>query len=254
MSSPDLDAIRALIDDEADRARQDVPPLDGFIAAASTRQRRRRQTVLGAVLGAAIVAGGVGLTARGGDRPAAVNVATSASSSLQSADAALPANLRPDQVADRLAEILEAQGRNGGGTWISEKKTLNIYVSGPADGRDAAVEKTQALGDELTSAVDFTVAVHAGGVRSEEKLVSTMDSVADTSSYDSTGTVQIRAQRIDYSTGKVEVDVTSQAAADIVEKRFGDAVQVKVKAPYTQEELDQMFGMPGVTAPTDPSD
>ncbi|WP_225985839.1 hypothetical protein, partial [Janibacter melonis] len=180
MSSPDLDAVRTLINDEADRARQDVPPLDSFIAAASSRQRRRRHTALGAVLGVAIVAGGVGLTVRGGDEPAVIDVASSSSSSIQSAGTDLPANPRPDQVADRLAEILGAQGRNGGATWISEKKTLNIYVSGPADGKNAAVEKTQAVGDELTGTVDFTVAVHAGGVRSEEQLVSTMDAVADT--------------------------------------------------------------------------
>ncbi|MCM3556691.1 hypothetical protein M3697_16515 [Janibacter melonis] len=244
MSSPDLDAaVRALIDDEADRARRDVPSLDSFIAAASTRQRRRRHAALGAVLGAAVVAGGVGLTVRGGDQPAVVNVASSPSSSFQSAGADLPAHPRPDQVADHLAETLNGQGRNGGATWISEKKTLNVYVSGPADGKDAAVEKTQALGDELTSAVDFIVTVHAGGLRSEAQLVSTMEAVADTKSYDPSGTVKVRSEVINYEAGKVAVDVTSQAAADIVEKKFGDAVEVQVKAPYTQEEIEEMFGV-----------
>ncbi|WP_427384082.1 hypothetical protein [Janibacter sp. G56] len=210
-----------------------MPPLDSFIEAASSRQRRRRHTALGAVLGAAVVAGGVVLTVRGGDQPAVIDVASSSSSPFQSPDAGLPANPRPDQVADRLAEILDAQGRNGGATWISEEKTLNIYVSGPADGKDAAVKKTQAVGDELTSAADFTVAVHAGGLRSEVQLVSTMDAVS--------GTVKVRSQVINYKTGKVAVDVTSQTAAEIVEKKFGDAVEVQVKPPYTQAELDAMF-------------
>jgi hypothetical protein len=35
--------------------------------------------------------------------------------------------------------------------------------------------------------------------------------------------------------------VTSQTAADIVEKTFGAAVRTQVKAPRTQEEIDEMF-------------
>ncbi len=120
-----------------------------------------------------------------------------------------------------------------------------MYVSGPDLGRVVAVDKIKTLVTEILRGSNVKVQVHAGGVRSEEQLVSTMDAVADTKSYDSTGTVQIRAQRIDYSTGTVEVDATSQAAADIVEKQFGDAVKVQVKAPYTQDELDEMFEAEG---------
>lgn len=251
MTHPDLDAVRTLIDDETDRARQDMPPLDVLIATAHARRRHRRGAALGAVLGATMVAGAVGLTFAWNDQPPSVDIAsTSSSSSFQSAGDDLPAHPRPDQVAERLAEILNAQGRDGGGTWISEEKTLNIYVAGPAAGKDATVDEIQTLADDLTSAVDFTVEVHAGGLRTEAQLVSTMDVVADTKSYDPDGAVRIRAMRIDHKTGQVEVDVTSQAAADIVEKTFGAAVRTQVKAPRTQEEIDEMFQGGNPPSPT----
>lgn len=81
MSNPDLDAVRTLISDETDRARQAVPPLDSFIEAASNRQRRNHRAALGAVLGAAIVAGGVSVTVQGSDQSPAVDIASSPTTS-----------------------------------------------------------------------------------------------------------------------------------------------------------------------------
>lgn len=148
---------------------------------------------------------------------------------------------RPDQVAEKLKGTLDTLGRDGGATWVSEEETLNIYVSGPTVGKDAAIDKAQALATDVIRGSNVKVQIHAGGLRSEAQLVSTMDAVSDTKSYDTTGTVKVRSQVINYKTGRVAVDVTSQTAADIVKKKFGDAVEVQVKAPYTQEELDDMF-------------
>lgn len=249
MTHIDLDDVRALIDDEAERARRDMPPVEALISAASTRQKRRRGATLGTTLGVAAVIGGVGLTWGVGRAP--VDNASSPSS-FQAAEPSasqLPEAARPDQVAERIAESLRAQGRDGGATWNPDDGTLDIYVAGPDLGKSAAVEKVRTLADEVTRGSNVKVQVHAGGTRTEPQLVSTMDEVSDTKSYDSKGSVSIRAQRIDYKTGQVEVDVASQEAANLVEKEFGDAVRAQVKDPVTQEERDEMFGMDNVPAP-----
>jgi uncharacterized protein YqgV (UPF0045/DUF77 family) len=123
-------------------------------------------------------------------------------------------------------------------------------VAGSDSGKGAAVDKVKTLVTEVAQGSNVKVQVHAGGLRTEAQLVSTMDAVADTKSYDPDGAVRIRAMRIDHKTGQVEVDVTSQAAADIVEKTFGAAVRTQVKAPRTQEEIDEMFQGGNPPSPT----
>lgn len=249
MTPSTRDQIRALIDEESDRARADMPPLENFISRARSRQQRRRAAACAAVAGAVLVIGGIGWAqgagAPTGEAPAASNAPTPA---VQIDVSTLPDHPRQDHVADLFAKALSSQGRYGGGTWIAEEKTLNIYVAGPVAGRAEATADAERAAEEITRETNFDVVVHEGGARTETELVATMDAVSDTTNYDPDGVVQVRGQRIDFSTGRVDVDVTSAAAAQLVEKEFGDAVQVHVKKPYTQDELDQMFGMPNAPA------
>lgn len=253
MTAPDLDDIRALIDDESDRARKDMPSIDYFINNANARRRRRRGGACVAVMSAVLLVGGVGW-ARGAATPADLRPAASSSSptSLEVNLSTLPDNPRPDQVADLISDALDSRGRNGGGTWIAEERTLNVYVAGPEAGRAEATSQMQRLADQIVLTTDFKIVVHEGGARTEDQLVTTMDEVSKTQVYDPDKLVFIRGQRIDFKAGQVEVDVTSDAAARLIEKQFGDAVRVRVKEPYTQEELDQIFGMHNApAAPTD---
>lgn len=245
MTSPDPDAVRILLTEETDRARREMPPLDTFIRAASARRRRRRGAALGATLVVALAiftVAWVGLVIRPG--PETVD-AVSEPTSLQTAspEALTPSQrLRPDQVADLIAEHLRSAGRDGGGTWDADNDILHLYVAGPTDGKSAALEEARTLADDLTRGTDFQVELHPSGVRTEAELVATMDAVSCTLNYAPDGSVTIRAQRIDHEAGQVEVQVTTPAAARLVEDTFGDVVRTRVMPDWTQEEIDEMFG------------
>ncbi|WP_191564119.1 hypothetical protein [Janibacter melonis] len=251
MTKPDLDLsdVRALVDEEADHARRDMPPFASISDAAHSRRLRTKGAALGAALCAAAVAVGVAVAWGSGTQQTSPATSSTPTAAVRLDTSRLPDHPRVDQVADSIASALGHLGRDGGGTWISEHKTLNIYVAGPSKGMDQVVVEIQRQADEVTRSTDFEVKVHAGGVRTQDQLVKIMDKVSDTSSYDSDGVVTVRGQRINYSSGRVSVEVTSQPAADVVKRTFGDAVEVQVKPPWTQEELEEMFGMPGIAPP-----
>lgn len=250
MTGPSLEDVRTLLDEESQRARRDMPSLDTFIRAANSRRQRRRGVALGATLVAVLAVGGLGMALRS-DHPALEWATRSSSFQAAEPDATEPpVSARPDHVAQRIAEQLHPLGRDGGGTWISEDQLLNIYVAGPDSGKAAVVEETTRLADELTRESAITVQVHAGGVRTEDQLVAIMDAVSDTNGYAPAGSVVIRGQRIDYTTGQVDVEVTTQDAAALVQQEFGDGVRTRVKTPWTQDELDDMFGIDEVPTPT----